>query len=92
MPDMRTTLTLDDRLARDLKEIAHRSGKPFKVVVNEALRAGLAATQTRRKPKRFRLRPASLGGVLPGIDLDKALAIADLLEDQEIRRKLELRK
>lgn len=92
MPNMRTTLTLEDRLARDLKEIAHRSGKPFKVVVNEALRAGLAATQVCRKPKRFRLRPASLGGVLPGIDLDKALAIADMLEDQEIRRKLELRK
>jgi hypothetical protein len=89
---MRTTLTIEDRVARDLKELAHRSGKPFKVVVNEALRAGLAATQMPRKPKRFRLRPASLGRVLPGIDLDKALAIAEMLEDQEIKRKLELRK
>ena len=40
---MRTTLTLDEQIAKALKEVAHRTGKPFKQVVNEALRAGLAA-------------------------------------------------
>jgi hypothetical protein len=35
---MRTTLTIADRIARHLKQIAHRSGKPFKVVVNETLK------------------------------------------------------
>lgn len=89
---MRTTLTIEERIARDLKEIAHRSGKPFKVIVNETLLAGLAAKRAPMKQKRYRLRPASLGGVLPGIDLHKALAVADALEDQEIARKLELRK
>lgn len=89
---MRTTLTIEDRIARDLKEIAHRSGRPFKVVVNETLRAGLAARQSPIKQKRYRLRPASLGRVQSGIDLDKALALAGALEDQEIARKLELRK
>ena len=86
---MRTTLTLEDRIARDLKQLAHRSGKAFKVVVNETLRAGLAAKKGAGSQKRYRLRAASLGGVLPGIDLDKALAIADTLEDHEIARKLE---
>ena len=89
---MRTTLTIEDRIARDLKQIAHRSGKPFKVVVNETLQAGLAASQERPKPKRYRLRPASLGSVRPGIDLDKALTLADSLEDAELARKIELRK
>ncbi len=88
---MRTTLTIDDRLARDLKEIAHRTGRPFKVVVNETLRAGLSAKQV-RSAKRYRVRPASLGQVLPGVNLDKALALASSLEDEEIARKLELRK
>lgn len=88
---MRTTLTIDDRIARDLKQIAHRSGKPFKVVVNDTLQAGLAAKKVKR-PRRYRLRPASLGGVLPGVNLDKLLAIADSLEDEEIARKLDLRK
>ena len=89
---MRTTLTIEDRIAKDLKQLAHRSGKPFKVVVNETLRAGLAANQERPKAKPYRLRAASLGRVRPGIDLDKSLAVADLLEDEELARKLELRK
>ncbi|MDZ7811368.1 MAG: type II toxin-antitoxin system VapB family antitoxin [Arhodomonas sp.] len=38
---MRTTLTIEDRLAEELKRAAHSSGKSFKQIVNEALRAGL---------------------------------------------------
>lgn len=88
---MRTTLSLEDDLAAALKERAHRSGRPFKDVVNATLRAGLAA-QPARKPRRYRLRPSSLGGVMPGVDLDRALRLADSLEDDAIAHKLELRK
>jgi len=87
---MRTTLTIEDRIARDLKQIAHHSGKPFKVVVNETLRAGLAASKERPKAKRYRMRAASLGNVRPGFDLDKALALSDVLEDAENAHKIEL--
>ncbi|MCU1348298.1 MAG: hypothetical protein JWO56_1328 [Acidobacteria bacterium] len=89
---MRTTLTIEDRIARDLKQIAHRSGKPFKVVVNETLRAGLTSAQARPKAKRYRLRTVSLGHVRQGVDLDKTLALADSLEDEELVSKIELRK
>jgi hypothetical protein len=88
---MRTTLTIDDHLARALRDLAHRSGKPFKQVVNETLRAGLSgAGAGRRKP--YRVEPAALGGVLPGVNLDKALALADAIEDQELAAKIGLRK
>lgn len=89
---MRTTLTIDDRIAKALKALAHRSGKPFKRVVNETLQAGLAAREAPPKARPFRVTPVSLGGVVPGIDLTKALRLADALEDEEIARKLELRK
>ncbi|HEV7239228.1 MAG TPA: DUF2191 domain-containing protein [Thermoanaerobaculia bacterium] len=89
---MRTTLTIEERIARDLKQIAHRSGKPFKVVVNETLRAGLAAAQERPKPKRYRVRSVSLGAVRQGVNLDKALALADALEDEQLANKIEQRK
>lgn len=88
---MRTTLTLDDGIARALKELAHRSGKPFKQVVNETLRAGLTTSGTRRS-KAYKVKPAALGGVVPGINLDKALALADAIEDQELAAKMQLRK
>lgn len=92
MSTMRTTLTLEDDLAHALKEQAFRTGRSFKAVVNEALRAGLRAGEALPKPRRYRLKPASLGGLRPGVDLDKALRQADSLEDREIARKLDQRK
>jgi len=53
---MRTTLTLDDDVAVKLRKAARE--RPFKVVVNEVLRAGLAALE-RRAP---RLRPYRTAG------------------------------
>jgi hypothetical protein len=88
---MRTTLILDDDVAATLKEESHRKGQPFRKTVNDALRAGLSRSGGTR-PRRYHLKPASLGGPLPGIDLDKALQLAGTLEDLEIVRKLELRK
>ena len=65
---MRTTLTLDNQLAKALKEIAHRTGKPFKDVVNETLRGGLQKKGVQPKPKPYRLKTVSLGGVLGGLN------------------------
>jgi hypothetical protein len=88
---MRTTLTLDEDLAQALREEARRSGRPLKRIVNETLRAGLA---TRKRPpaRRYRLSPVALGGVVAGVDIDKALRLADALEDEATARKLEMRK
>ena len=89
---MRTTLTLDDKLAKALKKLAHESGKTFKEVVNQTLRAGLVSKNAPPKPKPYKVKPVNLGGVQKGVNLDKALQIADAIEDEEIIRKLELRK
>lgn len=89
---MRTTITLDDDVFNRLKEAAHRTGKPFKQVVNETLRRGISANDAPPKVRRYRLDPSSLGGEMPGIDLDRALRLADALEDETIARKLEARK
>ena len=78
---VRTTLTLDDRIAKALKALAHRSGKPFKQVVHETLQTGLTAKEI-PKPRPYRLKPVSLGGVLPGINIDTALRLAAALEDE----------
>jgi hypothetical protein len=88
---MRTTLTLDKDVALTLRAEARRSVQPLKRIVNETLRAGLFA---RKRPaaRRYRLTPAHLGGVVPGVDLDKALRLADALEDEATLRKLEMRK
>ena len=88
---MRTTLTIDDRIGKALKELAHRTDKSFKQVVNETLERGLTASEPRRRQP-YRERPSRLGEARAGYDLTKALALAVMLEDDEILRKLEQRK
>jgi hypothetical protein len=48
---MRTTLTIDDGLLRQLRQKALDTGKPFKLVVNETLRAGLEKPATAARPR-----------------------------------------
>ena len=89
---MRTTLTIDDQIAAELKKWAYESGKSFKKIVNKSLRRGLAPERATPSPHPYRLESMSLGGALPGVNLDRALQLAELLEDEAIRHKLELRK
>jgi hypothetical protein len=89
---MRTTLTIDDATGRKLKQLAHDTGKTFKQVVNETLRRGLAASEQIEAGKPYRLKPVSLGEVAPDYNLDKALALAEQLEDEELVRKQRQRK
>lgn len=40
-------------------------------------------------PKPYVVRPVALGGPLPGVNLDKALALADAIEDQEVVERMQ---
>lgn len=90
---MRTTLTLDDRLFKELKTLAVEKNAPFKEVVNQALRAGVDSLRhgERTRPP-VRIKTYRMGPPLPGVNLDKALALAAALEDEEIVRKMRLQK
>ena len=88
---MRTTLTIDDHLMRELREEAHRTGKSLKKVVNEAIRAGLGQLKNPVPRKSYKCKTYPMW-YPPNLNLDKALAIATLLEDDEIARKLSLKK
>jgi len=92
MLHMRTTLTLEDDIAADLKKLAYEQDKPFKQIVNETLRAGLRAARAPGRIERYRLEPAPMGPSRPGIDLDRALRLADALEDTAIADELGARK
>ena len=85
---MRTTVDLDPHLLRRLREEAHRQGIPFKQLLTAVLRRGLEAGTPRA---RYRVPTFAMGSP-ETLDLDKALAIAGALEDEETSRKLRLRK
>ena len=61
---MRTTLTLDDDVAVELRRLQRTRREPFKQLVNTVLRAGLTALggkRARPQQRLFRTEPASLG-------------------------------
>jgi len=89
---MRTTLTIDEDIARQIREHVASSGKPFKTVVNEALRAGIANSRLARAAVPYQVAPVAMGDVVGPFDLAKALQLAERIEDEELARKLEPRK
>ncbi len=88
---MRTTVDLDPDLLERLRLEATRRRVSFKQLLNAAIRSGLATRPT-AQAKPYVLRPRHLGVVREGLDLDKALAIADTLESRQIADELERRK
>jgi hypothetical protein len=85
---MRTTVTLDEDVADALKRVARVRGVTFKEALNDSVRRGLAKVE-HDAPYRV---PSRSMGLRPGVNLDKALALAAAEEDAETIRKLELRK
>ena len=78
---MRTTLTLDPDLWMRLKELAEERSVSFEEILNPTLRAGLATSPPAVRPFKVRAKPM---GVRPGIDLSRALRLADALEDESL--------
>jgi hypothetical protein len=77
---MRTTLTLDDDVARLLERVRRRRGVSLKRVVNDALREGLARLEAPRTPrKQHATKAVSLGRcLLENVDdVAETLAAAD---------------
>ena len=85
---MRTTLALDNHLFRQLKTLAAQSGKTFKDVVHEAIRAALAGRATPRIGRRRIKLPVFWGdGLRPGVNLDSNAALFDLLDAADPRHQ-----
>ena len=77
---MRTTVTLDPDVESLLRKEVRRRGEPFKQVLNNAIRAGLRTA----KPRDEAFVPLVFDMGKPRVDLVKAAALADSLEDEEL--------
>jgi len=77
---MRTTLTLDEDVAAKLRAESRRAGRPFREIVNETLRRGLASRRVARERQSFKITARDLGDLKPGLSLDN---VAELVEHVE---------
>ena len=84
---MRTTVTLDPEAEAFVRRLMRERGLTFKQAVNQAIRRSAVP---RRGDAAFRTATFDMGA--PAVPLDKAMRLAAELEDEEILRKLALRK
>lgn len=80
---MRTTLTLDDDVARLVAEATHREKRSTKAVVNDALRRALGPRDSRPYSA-----PVFEADLLPGVDVARLNQLADELADEASIEKL----
>jgi hypothetical protein len=81
---MRTTITLDEDVADQVRAQMSRLGQPFKHVIHEALRIGLAQMQTGRRSKPFRTRARPMH-LRPGMCLDNVQELLSQVEGEDAR-------
>ncbi|MEN6506640.1 MAG: type II toxin-antitoxin system VapB family antitoxin [Planctomycetaceae bacterium] len=78
---MRTTLDLSDSLLQRAKELAARTGRPLREIVEDALRESLSRESQVSSGKRVRLPVSTQApGLCPGVDLDHTSSLLDLME------------
>ena len=83
---MRTTVRLDDALLTQAKEEAARSGRTLTAVIEDALREALSRpVGGERSKERVHLQTFSGQGLQPGVDLDSAASLLDLMEADAAR-------
>lgn len=87
---MRTTVTLDPDVEITLRRVMKDRGVTFKEALNDAIRKGTRSAE-RHTRRRTVLKSHSMGSeqLFPW---NKALQFSSQLEDEEILRKLALRK
>jgi len=83
---MRTTLTIDDDVARLIDDAVHRERLPMKQIVNDALRRGLRATD-RDADEPYDYEPHS-STLRAGLDPTGFNRLADELDDEAVLDKI----
>ena len=81
---MRTTLTLDEDVARQLEMENRRTGEPMKQTVNRLLRTGLQQAANPPKPTRFVVKPFDTGITSEQWKRWEGRKLEDILEEAEV--------
>jgi hypothetical protein len=88
---MRTTVTLDPDVEASLQKLMRERHLTFKEALNQAVRLGSGIAMRSGAKHAFHQKTYRMGAN-PEFRWDKALQIASAIEDEEIVRKLQIRK
>ena len=77
---MRTTIRINERLLKEAKQMAARSGKTLTSIIEDALRESLSRQQRSGQREPIHLPTYRGKGLQPGVDLDDSAALLDIME------------
>ncbi|MBA3339410.1 MAG: type II toxin-antitoxin system VapB family antitoxin [Geodermatophilaceae bacterium] len=80
---MRTTVTIDDQLLAEVKQIAARNHRTIGSVLEDALRRMLAEIDSPKVGADFSLPAHGAGGLRSGVDIEDRDGLAELLGDND---------
>ena len=89
---MRTTITLEDNLYNEIREISHTRKIPIKTAINLVIATGLGRLKDNPEGPEYTQQTFALGTPYAEYDLVKAMEVSSELEVAELKRKLDLRK
>jgi hypothetical protein len=81
---MRTTLSIDDDVIDRARAVAAKLRKPFRTIVNEALRAGLSQVEQPAKQRRYKTEPHAMG-LRSGRNIDNIQELLAQIEGEDAR-------
>jgi hypothetical protein len=81
---MRTTLSIDDDVIERARAVAVKLRRPFRSVVNEALRAGLDKVEQPATQRPYKTEPHAMG-LRPGRNLDTIQELPAWIEVEDSR-------
>jgi len=81
---MRTTISIDDDLTEKARAVAAKPRRPFRTIVNEALRAGLDNVEKPAKQRPYKTEPHAMG-LRSGRNLDNIQELLAQIEGEDSR-------
>lgn len=81
---MRTTLSIDDDVLERARRVARETGRPQRIVINEALRIGLEAAEKPLERRPYKTDARELG-LREGYDLDNVQELLSRLDNEAQR-------
>jgi hypothetical protein len=82
--NMRTTMTIDDDLADSIERLRDRENLSFRAAVEQLLRAGLRATESKPKSRPYCGKTFNMG-LQQGIDPNRFNQLVDELDVEEYK-------
>ena len=81
---MRTTITIEDDVIQKARTVSSSLKKPFRFIINNALRIGLEQIEKPSKIKKYSTKPRPMG-LKHGYELDNVQELLDRLDEEGSR-------